>query len=71
MNEIDGSKKIGFTTDQIDFMNNHGINCNDLYEVAEKVDRLMRREGWEKGYIFNDVGNMCEDILDTLADMDD
>ena len=69
MSEINGLKKTGFITDQIIFMNNHGINYNDLYEVAEKVDRLMRREGWEKGYVFNDIGNMCEDILDTLADM--
>ena len=71
MSERDGLKKIDFTTDQIAFMRQHGINPNNLDEVYEKSDELMRTIGWDKNYVFNEVGLMCEAILDVLAEMDD
>ena len=71
MSERDGSKKTSFTTDQIAFMKKNGINPENLYEVYEKTDMLMRTLGWEKNYVFNEIGLMCEEILDVLDEMDD
>ena len=71
MSEKNGLKKTNFTTNQIDFMKRHGINYKDLAEVYEKTDLLMRSKGWNKDYVFNDIGVMCEQILDVLADMEE
>lgn len=62
-------QRIGFEKNQIDFMIKHSINPNDFDDVFEKTDHLMRTQGWDKNYVFNDLGEMCEGIIDTLVEM--
>lgn len=60
-----------FTSSQVNFMMEHDIDPEDLDNVYEKIDALMRSKGWNQNYVFNDIGNMCEGILDTLSELDD
>ena len=63
-----------FTKKQIEFMNANGINVDfnkkisvdDYILIEEKVSHLLQIEGFDENYEANQVGIMCEEIIDSI-----
>lgn len=66
---------IRFNKEQNDFIKSLGIQSNelvysddDLVKVEDKVSEKLQINGFDKNYNINEVGIMCESILDKLND---
>ena len=66
-------KKLEFTKEQLEFMDNYDITPECSLETIDKLYHLLMTKGfggeWDV-YIPTDIGLMCEDILDIIADYD-
>lgn len=63
-----------FTKKQIEFMNANGIDVDfnkkisvdDYIMIEEKVSHLLQKVGFDENYEANEVGIMCEEIIDSM-----
>lgn len=66
-------KRLEFTKEQLEFMENYNIRPDNSLETTDKLYDLLMTKGFGgEGdvYIPTEIGLMCEDILDTIADYD-
>ncbi|MBR4446505.1 MAG: hypothetical protein IKS37_11490 [Solobacterium sp.] len=66
-----GKEEKGLSVEQIQFLKQLNADPADIVDVFEKVsDELMKR-GFDDAYHLTKIGEMCEDILDILPDIDE
>ena len=62
-------RKAAFSKEQIEFLNNYGIDPHDLDAVFDFAEQQLRKKGFDIDYNPTEIGLICESILDTLVDM--
>lgn len=64
-------EKERFTDKQIDFIKSHEADINDPVDIFDKMSDLLGSSGFDEDYNITEIGIICEDILDILADIDE
>lgn len=69
--------KIEFNEKQAELLKSLQINCasgleysnDDLDKIEEAVSEKLQVEGFDKDYNVTEIGEVCESILDLIADL--
>ncbi|MBR1910176.1 MAG: hypothetical protein IJ821_06280 [Lachnospiraceae bacterium] len=67
---MEKEKILTFTEEQLAFLKEYAIKPEASFETTQKLDLLLIKKGFDIDYNPTDIGTMCEDILDIIADYD-
>ncbi len=51
-----------------DFDVQKNLSSEEYFEIDEKVDDYLMKFGFDKDYVPNDIGLICESIMDILGE---